>query len=225
MIFIFHPDAGKDGLCVRGEEYKYLIKVRRHQIGDEVTFRNRSDEKIAYRYRLNGVDGREAEFSLMSRQKEVCEAPRFLHIGWCMVDPKTIEKTLPMLLELGVGKITFIVCERSQKQFRPDYQRLERIMESSMMQSGRTSRIEFAESKNLDSFLKEYPDTMVLDFSDTVLKTGELPQTVLIGCEGGFHPKERELFSAHAIRRFGLPSVLRSETAAVAVAALYNAVS
>lgn len=225
MIFIFHPDAGDQRLNIRGEDYKYLIKVRRHQIGDEVTFRRPENESLAHHYRLEAIDGREAEFLLLSSKEETCVPHRFLHIGWCLIDPKTVEKTLPMLLELGVGKITFIVCERSQKQFRLDYPRLHRIMESSMMQSGRTSKIEFAEARNIEIFLMDYPESMVLDFSDTALEAGDLSETVLIGCEGGFHTKERELFSEHKIRRFNVPGVLRSETAAVAIAALYNGVS
>jgi len=225
MIFIFHPDAGDERLYIKGEDYKYLIKVRRHQIGDEVTFRQPDKEIIAYRYQLDGMDGREAVFTLKSELEEECSPKRFLHIGWCLIDPKTVEKTLPMLLELGVGKITFIMCERSQKQFRLDYPRMHRIMESAMMQSGRTTKIELAEENNLGSFLDHNPDVMVLDFSDTVLQTDELPTTVLIGCEGGFHAKERELFARHAVRRLNLPSVLRSETAAVAIAALCNGAS
>ena len=38
-----------------------------------------------------------------------------LHIGWCVIDPKTVEKYIASLNEIGVDKITFIYADYSQK--------------------------------------------------------------------------------------------------------------
>jgi len=91
-------------------------------------------------------------------------------------------------------------------------------MESSIMQCGRTSMIELSESPNLSSFLKAYEDAVIFDFGGKPLEMDEVMETVIIGCEGGFDESERRVFADHRIRLFPSPMILRSETAAVAVA-------
>lgn len=220
MRFLLHNDAGSNELVISGEDYKYLIKVRRHKSGDLIAFRSRSQLREEYRYRLERTDGRNGYFTLQSHRSIPCENETKIHLGWCLIDPKTVEKTLPMLTELGVHKITFIHCRRSQQNFRLDFERFERIMESSIMQCGRTSLIELAESPALGTFLDENPDSVILDFCDDVLQHGEKMETVVIGCEGGFDASERKLFSAHRVRSLKSPMILRSETAAVAVVSM-----
>jgi 16S rRNA (uracil1498-N3)-methyltransferase len=218
MKFLLHNDVGRDELSVSGDDYKYLIKVRRHKSGDLIAFRSRERLSEEYRYRLERTDGRNTYFTLQSHHHAPCESERRLHIGWCLIDPKTIEKTLPMLTELGVAKITFIHCRRSQQNFRLDFDRFERIMESSIMQCGRTSVIELSESPNLSSFLKTHEDAVIFDFGGKPLETGAAMDTVIIGCEGGFDESERRAFADHRVRLFPSPMILRSETAAVAIA-------
>lgn len=218
MKFLLHDETGAAQLCVSGDDYKYLIKVRRHKAGDIIAFRSREHLSEEYRYSLERSDGRNAYFILQSHHASLCESPKNLHIGWCLVDPKTIEKTLPMLTELGVAKITFIHCRRSQQNFRLDFERYKRIMESSIMQCGRTSLIELCESPNVSTFLKNNPETVILDFGGTPLENDEPVDTVVIGCEGGFDENERKLFSDYRVRLFSSPMILRSETAAVAIA-------
>lgn len=220
MKFVLSQDAGADELCISGEEYKYLIKVRRHTIGDLIAFRSRKNLQEEFRYRLERTDGRNAYFALQNHRNAPCEPAKTLHIGWCLIDPKTIEKVLPMLSELGVAKITFIHCRRSQRNFRLDFERFERIMESSIMQSGRTSMIELAESPALSAFLKEHPEAVILNFGGELLRHDESVETVVIGCEGGFDENEQKLFSDYRIRQFSSGMVLRSETAAVALAGM-----
>ncbi len=218
MKFLLHNEAGANELSVSGDDYKYLIKVRRHKAGDLIVFRSHEKLSEEYRYRLERTDGRNAYFTLQSHHSSPCERQKNLHIGWCLVDPKTVEKTLPMLTELGVSKITFIHCKRSQQNFRLDFERFNRIMESSIMQCGRTSLIELAESPNVSTFLKSNPEAVIFDFGGTPLENDEPVDTVVIGCEGGFDESERKLFNEYRIRLFSSPMILRSETAAVAVA-------
>lgn len=218
MKFLLHNDVGADELIISGEDYKYLIKVRRHSSGDLIAFRSRDRLSEEYRYRLERTDGRNAYFTLQGHHNAPCESERKLHIGWCLIDPKTIEKTLPMLTELGVAKITFIHCRRSQQNFRLDFERFSRIMESSIMQCGRTSLIELSEAPNLSTFLKAHPEAVIFDFGGEPLGTDKSIDTVVIGCEGGFDESERKQFADHRIRLFPSPMILRSETASVAIA-------
>lgn len=218
MIYILHDEASKEYLSVRGEIYKYLVKVRRHKVGDYLYFRNKEELKMLYSYEITEIDGRSLELKLLSSVLKEVKSAKSLHIGWCIIDVKSIEKVLPSLSEIGVSKISFISCERSQNNFKLDFNRFERILEASMQQSGRSSFMEFDTYKNIKEFIKAYPDTKVFDFCENVLKDNSEIQTVLIGCEGGFSKEERTILSAQDNFRLNTPMVLRSESAVLAVA-------
>ncbi|SFV52768.1 Ribosomal RNA small subunit methyltransferase E [hydrothermal vent metagenome] len=219
MIFLFDENTGKESIKIRGENYKYLIKVRRHKEGDILSFRSEDDPSILYHYKLTHLTPREAHFELISSEVKEVKPSHKLHIGWCIIDPKSIEKTLPTLNEIGVDKISFIYCKRSQKNFKIDLKRLKRILKSSMQQCGRSSFMEFAIYNDLQSFLDDYTDVKVFDFCETVLRKETRFENVLIGCEGGFSDEEREILNKQECFKLDTPLVLRSESAACAVAA------
>jgi len=218
MIYLLHPDAGKEVLQIKGEDFKYLIKVRRHTLGDAIAFRDKENLEKLYHYKLRDIAPREAVFELISSEIVKIKAKKDLHIGWCVIDNKSIEKVLASLNEIGVQKITFIYCERSQKNFKLDVKRFERIIEASNQQCGRTELMEFMVRKNLDSFIKENPHTKVFDFTEKTLRCESDFQTVLIGCEGGFSKNEKEFLKNQEVFRLNTPMVLRSESAVMAVA-------
>ncbi|MCF6309351.1 MAG: 16S rRNA (uracil(1498)-N(3))-methyltransferase [Sulfurimonas sp.] len=119
------------------------------------------------------------------------KSKKTLHVAWCAIDPKSIEKVLPLLCEIGVEKISFISCDRGQKNFKIDFKRFNRIIEVSMQQSGRNSFLEFDMYKSIKDFIEEFPKTKVFDFCDTTLENSSDFETVLIGCEGGFSADEK----------------------------------
>jgi 16S rRNA (uracil1498-N3)-methyltransferase len=217
--FVFDPMAGQERFAIRGETYKYLIKVRRCGVGEKVAFRHPDAPGRLHIYEIVAIDGRTAQLRLLGGEDEEVKAVKALHIGWCVVDAKSVEKVLPLLNELGVEKITFIYCERSQKNFKPDIKRYERILESSMQQCGRSEKMRLEGTQTLESFLEHHPETVVFDFCDRVFEGEEGASTVLIGSEGGFSEKERSLLKNQKTYRLDTPMILRSETAAVAVAA------
>ena len=218
MIYTFYDEAGAESLHVKGELYKYLVKVRRHSEGDELCFRSYENIEILHTYKVLHLEPRALSLALVSSKKSIVQAKAPLHVGWCVVDMKSVEKVLASLCEVGVSKITFISCDRSQKNFKTDFKRLDRIVEASMQQSGRSSFMEFTSSKNIQTFIKDFPDTRVFDFCETALEDGANFQTVLIGCEGGFSKDEREFLKTQESFRLKTPMVLRSETAVLAVA-------
>ncbi len=217
MIFIYEENASKDRFTIKGELHKYLIKVRRHKEGDQISMRLKNAPEMLYIYEIVSVDPRSLEVALVSEQ--VCEvkAKKELHIGWCVIDSKSVEKVLPSLNEIGVEKITFIYCDRSQKNFKPDFKRYERILEASNQQCGRTNFMELETAKNIKEFLEHNPDTKVFDFCDNILQEDADIKTILIGCEGGFSGEEKKFLETYEVFRLDTPLVLRSESAVVAV--------
>jgi len=218
LIYVLDENAGKTILKIKGELHKYLVKARRHTLNDELYFRNREDIKTLHKYKIINLDARSLEMELISSETNEVKSDKNLHIAWCIVDVKSIEKVLPSLCEMGVNKISFIYCERSQKNFKLDFKRFDRIVEASMQQSGRTTFMNFDIYKNISAFIKEFPDTKVFDFSDNILKGDSNFKRVLIGCEGGFSKIEKEFLQKQEVFRLDTPMILRSESAVVAVA-------
>ena len=218
MQFTFDINCGNDLLEISDDTYKYLIKARRHKINDEIYFRNLKDDLI-YLYKLNTVDRRTASFNLISSEEKIIQNDTKLHLAWCLVDPKTVEKYLASLNELGVDKITFVYCEYSQKNFKMNFDKLEKILINSSSQCGRSNIIKLESCDSLEEFLEKNKNAYFLDFSNTAIddKKADI-KTLVLGCEGGFSDDERFTFNKDNVVGFNSNIILRSETAIVSVA-------
>ncbi|PLY04324.1 MAG: 16S rRNA (uracil(1498)-N(3))-methyltransferase [Arcobacter sp.] len=215
MQFTFHEESGSQFLEIDGDIYKYLFKARRHKVNENIYFRNLKD-KILYLYKVNTIDRRRAICELISSEEKIIENSRKLHLAWCMVDPKTVEKSIASLNELGVDKITFVHCDYSQKNFKQNFEKLEKILINSSSQCGRSSIVKLDNCSSLDEFLEIYPNSFILDFSTkNVSENTNVIETLIIGCEGGFSSEEREKFEKEKIVGFDSKLILRSETAII----------
>jgi 16S rRNA (uracil1498-N3)-methyltransferase len=217
LIYILLDEKQSQRLTLKGEIFKYLIKVRRHAEGDELYVRYKNSLETLYKYKIDIIDNRSLDLELISQEFSEVKSEKSLHVAWCLIDVKSIEKVLPSLSEIGVERISFISCDRSQK-VKLDFKRFERILEASMQQCGRSTYIEFDIYKDIATFIEEFPDTKVFDFCQNSLKEEADFKRVLIGCEGGFSPKEKEFLSSQENFRLDTPMVLRSESAVMAVA-------
>ncbi len=166
MQFSFHESCGANNLVINDDVYKYLIKARRHKVDDEIYFRNLKDDYI-YLYKVDSISRKDAFLSLISKEEKIIKNKSNLHIGWCLVDPKTVEKYIASLNELGVDKITFIFCEYSQKNFKINIEKLNRILINSSSQCGRSNIIKLETSNSLEDFVNENENVYFLDFSNT----------------------------------------------------------
>ena len=219
MQFTYDEFCRTDILEIKDDVYNYLIKARRHKIDDEIYFRNLKDNNI-YLYKINNIDKKRAILNLISSEEKILLNERKLHLGWCVVDPKTVEKYIASLNEMGVEKITFIYADYSQKNFKINIEKLEKILINSSSQCGRSNIIKLEVSQNIEQFIKENEDAYFLDFSTVCIddKKDEI-KTIIIGCEGGFSKKEREKFNIENVVGFNSNLILRSETAIVSAGA------
>jgi len=215
MQFTYHEECGSDSLVIKDDTYKYLIKARRHKVDEEIYFRNLKDNLI-YLYKIVLIDKKTAMLQLVSSEEKVVENENQLHLAWCMVDPKTVEKHLASLNELGVSKITFVYCDYSQKNFKMNFDKLEKILINSSSQCGRSSIIELDTCSSLEEFLEEHDDAYFLDFSQVNIEDKKSNiKTLVVGCEGGFSNDERLTFKKDNIVGFNSSLILRSETAII----------
>jgi len=218
MLYLYHKEAGQSQLTLLGDEHRYIFKVRRHKVDDTLYLRNLEDG-LLHRYLITYLDKRSVNLELQESQTLEIKAKIPLHIGWCIIDPKNIEKVLPSLNEMGVEKITFIYCKRSQKSFKVDFKRLEKILLNSSQQSGRSEMMQLEMAESLDAFITENPQSYLLNFSEDTLTSEISIDTIVVGCEGGVTEDEVALFSPERVIGFDTPLVLKSESAVCAVAA------
>ncbi|SFV59701.1 Ribosomal RNA small subunit methyltransferase E [hydrothermal vent metagenome] len=212
MQFIYSKDAGEKILNLNTRDYSHIFKVRRVKKSEVLSFRNLMDDML-YRYNLTSIDRKTATLELLSGDMLKIEAKKSLHVGWCIVDPKTIEKTLPFLNELGVSKISFVYCEYSQRNFKIDLKRVEKILINSCEQCGRSSLMQIEILENLKEYLALYPQSKIFDFGGKKIDKDTTYTSFLIGSEGGFSKAERESMKDTDILSLDNPMILKSQTA------------
>ncbi len=217
MQFVYSLDAGNNTLNIQDEIYRYIIKARRNKIGDLVFLRNLKDDLI-FTYEISDITRKEAILVLKSSEIKVIEANKKLHIICSVVDTKTIEKQLPYLNEIGVNKISFVYCEYSQKSFKLNFEKFEKILINSSSQCGRSSIIKLELIDCLDEFLEKNNDVFVLNFSENRISEDICYEKILIGCEGGFSKDELSNIKENKIVGLNSNMILKSETAITAIA-------
>ncbi len=217
MQFVYDQNASNEILELHDDNYKYIIKARRHKLTDKVYFRNLQDDFL-YEYEIFDISKKSASCKLISKEEKIVKNNKSLNLVWCVVDPKTVEKSIASLNELGLEKITFIYCEYSQKNFKLNIEKLNKILINSSSQCGRSSIIKLEiYDDTLEQYLNENPDnTYFLDFSKNSLddKKDSITNLVL-GCEGGFSNSERNIIDDSKKVGFKSNLILKSETAAI----------
>ncbi|MFY9107093.1 16S rRNA (uracil(1498)-N(3))-methyltransferase [Aliarcobacter cryaerophilus] len=215
MQFIYDKNAKNELLKIEDENYNYIVKARRHKLYDILDFRNLEDDFL-YSYKISQIDKKSLFLNLLKKEEKIIENSKKIHLAWCVVDPKTIYENIASLNELGVDKITFVYSDFSQKNFKINFEKLEKILINSSSQCGRSSIIKLDIYKNIDTFIKDNPDTYFLDFSQTSIDSKVLDiKTLMIGTEGGFSKRERELFNKNFIVGFSSNLILKSQTAII----------
>jgi len=219
MQFLYDEQSGNETIDLKGENFNYLVKVRRHKESDDIALRNLENPDELYIYSLKNIEPKKATLHLKEHKYLPIKADKSVHIGWCVVDATSIEKALPMLNELGVDRVTFIYCARSQRNIKLNLERFKRVLNTSSMQCGRSTPMKISVNKSLNDFLQENKNTVVIDFSIEKIDENIANETFLIGCEGGFSEDERKNFSDLNLKKLGLdsPMILRSESAVVAM--------
>ena len=221
MSFFYDKGAGGQTLKIEGQLFEYIYKVRRTREDEKLKFRNLADSGV-YIYQTSYVEKKSATLKLIGADDKP-SGGNGIHIGWCVVDPKTVEKALPMLNELGVSKIDFIYSKRSQRNFNIRPERFESIIISSCQQCGRSDMMSFDLFESLEKWVKAQKEFYTLDFGGENLPKEPTQGVYLVGPEGGFAEDERDLLSksAKAIFSLDIPLTLKSETACVMIASRF----
>ena len=218
MQFIYAKFAGEQSVKLNVKEYAHIFKVRRVAVGTQLDWRNLIDDCL-YTYKIESITKKEAILTLKDVKKDENITTCNLHVGWCIVDTKTVEKNIAMLNEMGITKVTFVYAKFSQRSYKIDKDRLERILINSCEQCGRNSIMKIEVLDTLEEYFEHYSHSAIIDFSKNSIDETSDIKSFLVGPEGGFSKSEREMFKDKKI--YGLKSkhILKSETVVVGVCA------
>jgi 16S rRNA (uracil1498-N3)-methyltransferase len=195
MQFIYHNKASQQTLVIENDTFHHIFTTRRLKDTSKVLYLRNLKEDNLYTYKISSLEKKKAILELIDTKLAPQKADKSLHIGWCVIDPKEIEKSIVVLNELGVEKISFIYCTKSQKQYKINYERLNKILINSCQQCGRSDLMVLEQFDSLDEYVKIYDDSVMLDFCDNTISNNTNISSIIIGAEGGFCAKERELVS------------------------------
>lgn len=214
MQFLYHERAKDELIKLEKEEARH-IKVRREQNKSLFYFRNLEDDFL---YTYLSMDEKKIHFKLVKKEEKPSKSPSF-SLALAMIEPKQIEQVLIYLNELNCKVLYLIYTKYSQKHFKLDENRIKKILINSCKQCNRSKILEIKIFYKLSDFLASFPDTIAIDFSgkDMSLDTKSL---YFIGPEGGFSKDELALFKN--IKKLQTSNILRSKTAAIAIASLMS---
>ena len=120
MQFLYSKNAGENFLELSGDEFNHIFQSRRTKKEAKLNLRNLKDNNL-YTYNIDSINKKSANLSLIESRLLIIKPSIFKHIIWAITESKTIEKTLPFLNELGVGKISFFYADFSQKKRESKY--------------------------------------------------------------------------------------------------------
>ena len=236
MQLFYSPDITPSTLCTLDpEESRHAVRVLRMRQGDPIDV---TDGRGALHH-CTIVEASEKGCVVQPLTSDLRPPTSNLHLAVAPTkNPSRMEWLVEKAVEMGVGDITLLRCDRSERSFLKT-ERLQKLAVSAMKQSLRTVLPAIGEAVVLRDWLHSefniqnselkliahceagQPRTPLAD----LLEPGR-PATILIGPEGDFSAEEIALALELGFRPVSLgPSRLRTETAALYAVAAFNLIN
>jgi 16S rRNA (uracil1498-N3)-methyltransferase len=230
-LFIPHDLAAGAELAVDAGQSHYLASVMRQGVGDEVLLFNGRDGE--WRAAITVVTKRAVGLRAQALERPQAIGPD-LDLLIALVKRSRLETIVEKAAELGARRVRPVLTERTNAD-RARVDRLTAIATEAAEQTGRLDVPAVAEPVKLEKLIKDWDAGRRLLFCDEAgdalpvldaLKGQAAgPWAILIGPEGGFSPKEREMLRAltYAVPASLGPRILRADTAAISALTLWQA--
>lgn len=218
------PDISSDSFALPSDESKHIIKVLHHKTGDTVWVTDGKGN--CAKGRIMSIDKQQCYLEIMERAEGIGKRNFVFHLAVSPTKNRDrMEWLVEKAVEIGVEKITFLLCGRSGRT-RMDMDRMKRIAIAAMKQS-QTSYLPEIELRRFHEFItSENPEeiTKFIAWCDGDNSTEELAHTslspsynlLMIGPEGDFSPEEIREARKYGFREISLGKKrLRTETAAL----------
>ena len=229
------PPGSRHGKSVllEGDEARHILRSRRKGVGDELVF-TEGDGRILTA-RIDRCDRHTLHAHILTSREDHREARAVsVTLALALLKGDHFELALEKCVELGVRRVIPLLADHSVVQWKPSsaehkLERWRRIAISAMKQSGRSrlhSILSPCSLEDLAPVLEEGSVWVVADETEQehsvygLELSPEVPRVALVGPEGGFSTRERDLLSGRGGIEVSLSSYrLRAETAAVVIVA------
>ena len=202
----------------------YIHKVMRIKEGQNFSLFNQSGE---FEAKVENIIRGIVEFSVEKKLRSA-DNPREIWLAFTPIKLNYLNLMIQKATELGVTRFIPLLSDRTVVR-KINEKRVKKIIVEASEQSNRLNLPILDQLKKLEDFLKENTDTTIFfgdlnsDNKKIDIKSDE-PICVLIGPEGDFSIKEREIISKmkNIIPININKNILRSETAAIAMISIIS---
>ena len=230
-LHVPHDFAPGATLALEEAQSRYLAAVMRLAEGDELLVFNGRDGE--WRASVAAVGKRQVTLAAETQVRPQAAGPD-LDLLVALVKRARLETIVEKAAELGARRVRPVITERTNA----DHTRVERLQAIATEASEQTGRLDVprvAEPVKLERLIGDWEAGRRLLFCDEAGDAGPAlealkdqpaaPWAILIGPEGGFSPKEREMLWAlpWAIPASLGPRILRADTAAIGALTLWQA--
>jgi 16S rRNA (uracil1498-N3)-methyltransferase len=213
------------------EESKHAVRVMRRRPGDIIYI---TDGKgMLYEARILSEDQNQCAFELVRSQHELA-VTHDIHLAISPLShPDRLEWFIEKAVELGVNRISLVLCERTEKR-HVKLERLQKIAIGAMKQSQRLTLPNIEGPIAFDAFVSaSQADQKFIAFVDSSNPSHLFAQAkkgsaalVCIGPEGDFTGEELKLALNYGFVKVSLGAYrLRTETAGIAACHMLNLVN
>ena len=222
-------------LTLDRDQSHYLINVLRYQTGQDVLIFNGVDGE--FRASIAVADRKKAQLSCHEQTRPQNPIPN-LALVFAPIKKARIDFIAEKATELGVGRIQPVMTDFTQVS-RVNTDRMAANAIEAAEQTGRTTIPSIDQPISLQNFLEDWPEGCHIIFCDEdyagtasfafhkQVASLQGPAAILIGPEGGFSPRERDMIRGH---KAAVPvslgqNILRADTAMLAALSLWQGVA
>ena len=238
MNLFYSKDITPEGFCTLDpEESRHAVRVLRLREGDDI---NVTDGKgNLYTCHIVTANDRACVVECVSNSSNQAIKQSNIHLAVAPTkNPSRMEWLVEKAVEIGVGEITLLNCDHSERSFLKT-DRLEKLAISAMKQSLHTLLPEIHPAVNLKEWLNSQFSILNSQLKFIAHCEADKPRTplatalqpghdvvVLIGPEGDFSEGEIALALECGFQPVSLgPSRLRTETAALYAVTAFNLIN
>ena len=212
------------------EQSHYIKNVMRLKLGDKISLFNSANGEWSAKIVNYNKENTEFKVEKLIKSKK---SENDIWLAFSPIKKNPLDMMIQKTTELGIQKFIPILSERTIVK-AINTERLKKIIVEASEQSNRISVPEIKNLEPLKFFLDKFPNEGSLIFcdincdesnlKDILSKKKQGPVCILIGPEGDFSEKERQLIiKKKEIFSLSLASnILRAETAAIAAVTIVN---
>jgi 16S rRNA (uracil1498-N3)-methyltransferase len=228
-LFVSHDLTAGAELPVDEGQSRYLGAVMRASVGDPLLVFNGRDGE--WRASVAAVGKKAVRLAVEAQARPQASGPD-LDLAVALVKRARLETIVEKAAELGARRVRPVITERTNA----DHTRVDRLQAIAVEASEQTGRLDVPqvlEPVKLERLVAGWEPGRRLLFCD---EAGDAPPVlqavegagawaILIGPEGGFSPREREMLRAlpYATAATLGPRILRADTAAISALTLWQA--